>query len=78
MNGKQKAIAIPVFIVGGIFSVVFGYGKLNEKVENNVKDIVQIKEDTKKIPVIENDVKHIMAEQRIIQIDIKEILRAVK
>lgn len=78
MNGRQKAIVIPSFIAVGIFTAVFGYGKLNQKVETNTEDIVEIKKDTKKIPVIENNVQHIMVEQRVIQTDIKEMLKLQK
>ena len=89
MNGKQKAILIPIFIGSGLITAIFGYGKLSEKVQTNVRDIVEIKEDTKKIPAIEADVKHILCEQKEMKEDIRtirtdmnngfqEILRAVQ
>ena len=77
MNGKTKTVLgfIPIALVIGL---VFRFGGTENQVKENVKDIVEVKKETKKIPKIEANQIFMMAEQQIIKKDIKEILRVVK
>lgn len=84
-NGKPVKYAFGLIPIAVVIGVAIRYGATEKQVEVNVKDIakvnkdiVKVKEDTAKIPVIENNVNHIMTEQRGIRTDIKEILRRVK
>lgn len=85
MNGKTK---VTIGTVSGVsvigFIAIFNFltGPIKEDIEEvkerHDKDIAVIREDVKKIPTIEANVKHIMCEQKTMKDDIKEILRAVK
>ena len=81
LNGKKTPIALIILIVTG--SV--GYGELKNTVNNNCKELAvlkpameQVARIDERVEGIEEDVGEIKLEQRIIQSDIKEILREVR